>query len=392
MNKSYIYIKCLVLFLITSTFSYAQSIDTVIVNDTITPIDTLQNKKKFFERIVNYFEEAKKDKSQNKFDISFIGGPSYSVDTQLGLGMVASGIYRMDKDNLALPPSDLAIYTNLTTSGFFSIGIENTTIFPDDKYRLYYDMSFKYMPTKYYGIGYDAGNAGEFSKYDEYQLGLKLDVLRKVLPNTYVGATFSALNIQSKNFKDGDIRPESDAQNTMIGGGLIATYDSRDFNPNPSKGLYIKFEQIYYPKALGSNKSFGKISFTTRTYQQVWKNAILAFDLNAEVTNGDVPWTMLSQIGGSRQMRGYLKGQYRDRNQVNTQVELRQKIYNRHGVAVWGGAGNVFENKDKFQLSHTLPTYGIGYRWEFKNRVNIRLDYGFGKGQSGFYFNVNESF
>lgn len=392
MNKSYIYIQCLVLFLITSTFSYSQDISTTSVTNTEATVDTLQNKKKFFERIVNYFEEAKKDKSQSKFDISFIGGPSYSVDTQLGLGMVASGIYRMDKENLALPPSDLAIYTNLTTSGFFSIGIENTTIFPDDKYRLYYDMSFKYMPTKYYGIGYDAGDAGEYSKYDEYQLGLKLDATRRVLPNTYIGATFSALNIQSKNFKDGTIRPENEEQNTMIGGGLVATYDTRDFNPNPSKGLYIKFEQIYYPKALGSNRSFGKINFTTRAYQQVWKNGILAFDANAEITQGDVPWTMLSQIGGSRQMRGYLKGQYRDRNQINTQVELRQKIYNRHGIAVWGGAGNVFENKEKLQLSHTLPTYGIGYRWEFKNRVNIRLDYGFGKGQNGFYFNVNESF
>ena len=36
---------------------------------------------------------------------------------------------------------------------------------------------------------------------------------------------------------------------------------------------------------------------------------------------------------------------------------------------------------------------GIGYRWEFKKNVNVRLDYGFGKnGQSGFIFNINEAF
>jgi hypothetical protein len=34
-------------------------------------------------------------------------------------------------------------------------------------------------------------------------------------------------------------------------------------------------------------------------------------------------------------------------------------------------------------------------RWlpfEFKPRVNIRLDYGIGKGSSGFYFQVGEAF
>lgn len=45
-----------------------------------------------------------------------------------------------------------------------------------------------------------------------------------------------------------------------------------------------------------------------------------------------------------------------------------------------------------YKRKETLPSYGLGYRWEFKNRVNIRLDYGIGKDQSSFYFNINEAF
>ncbi|MDM1378470.1 BamA/TamA family outer membrane protein [Myroides marinus] len=390
MTKHYILSKILVIFLITNTVTFAQESTNVIEQEE--QRDSTAVKKKFFDRVVSYFEEAKKDKSQSKFDLSFIGGPSYSVDTKLGLGIVASGLYRMDKEDMSLPPSDVAIYTNFTTSGFFSIGVENTTIFPNDKYRFHYDMAFKFMPSKFYGIGYDASNLGEYTKYDEYHLGLKFDILRQVLPNTYVGLVFSAQNIQSRNFQTEEVRPDTDSKDTAIGGGFIASYDSRDFIPNPSKGLFIQYEQTFYPKTLGSNKHFGNIKFTTRAYKQVWKDGLLAFDLNGEFNNGDVPWTMLSKIGGSRQMRGYFMGQYRDRKQINTQIELRQKIYNRHGVAVWGGAGNAFKNMNEFDWSHTLPTYGIGYRWEFKNRVNVRLDYGFGKGQSGFYFNIYESF
>lgn len=389
MIKNYILYSSITLLLLTTNTSFSQEIN--ITSDTL-EVDSTKVKKPLFARFVNYFEEAKKDKSEKKFDISFIGGPNYSVDTKLGIGIIASGVYRLDKENLDLMPSNLAIYTNFTTSGFFSIGVESQTIFPNDDWRVNYDMSFAYMPTKYYGIGYEAGAAKTYTPYDEYRLNLKLDVLRKVLKNMYVGATFSAKNIKADHFEVPEMQPEGAKNNTAVGLGYILSYDSRDFTPNPSKGLYLKLEQTLFSKALGSTENFVRIEFTARTYKQIWKGGILAFDFNSTMNNGDTPWSMLSLMGGARQMRGYYIGQYRDKKQIDTQLELRQKIYNRHGVAVWGGAGNVFPNFNDFDLSKTLPAYGIGYRWEFKNRINIRLDYGIGRGQSGFYFNINESF
>ena len=90
-------------------------------------------------------------------------------------------------------------------------------------------------------------------------------------------------------------------------------------------------------------------------------------------------------------MRGYYEGRYRDRHYMAAQVELRQHIWHRIGAVVWVGAGNVFHDRHSFK--HILPNYGIGYRWEFKKRVNVRLDVGFGKpGQYSFMFNINEAF
>ena len=73
-------------------------------------------------------------------------------------------------------------------------------------------------------------------------------------------------------------------------------------------------------------------------------------------------------------------------------MRFDKNLIQRHGIALWGGAGNVFPKFKYFKWKETLPTYGIGYRWEFKKRVNVRLDYGFGKGQSAFYFNIDEAF
>jgi hypothetical protein len=349
-------------------------------------------KKNIIDRIKNYFEEAKKDKSQKKFDISFIGGPSYSVDTKLGIGIVASGLYRIDKEDLELSPSNVAIYTNFTTSGFFSIGVENTTIFPQDKYRVYYDMNFAFRPSKYFGIGYQDGVNDIYTKYDEYRLGLDVNALKKLWPNVFVGVVFSAQNYDGKHFEVVSLIPNQRLNTVAVGGGYILSYDSRDFIPNPYKGLYINFQQSFFSEHLGSTNSFNRVDFTVRTYHKILNKTVLAFDFNGNFTNGDVPWNLLPQLGGSRQMRGYFLGQYRDRKQLNSQIEIRQKIYNRHGVVFWGGAGNVFDDFKVYKWKQTLPNYGFGYRWEFKNRVNIRFDYGIGKGQSGFYFNINESF
>ena len=51
-----------------------------------------------------------------------------------------------------------------------------------------------------------------------------------------------------------------------------------------------------------------------------------------------------------------------------------------------------FRRSASSDWSQTLPNYGIGFRWELKKEVNVRLDYGFGKKTSGFLLSINEAF
>ena len=177
------------------------------------------------------------------------------------------------------------------------------------------------------------------------------------------------------------------------GAGVFLEYDSRDFIPSPYRGIYLKLDQRFFPSFMGNKTYFTRTEFTGDIYTQLWKGAVLAYDLHGMFHSKNTPWTMLSIMGGSKRMRGYYEGRYRDKNLIETQLELRQKIYGRSGIAVWVGAGNVFPSFQQFNWKHTLPNYGLGYRWEFKKRVNVRLDYGFGrKGQSGFMFSINEAF
>lgn len=347
--------------------------------------------RRMYDGVYRYFTESNQVKEEKRFDFSVIGGPHFSSDTKLGLGLVASGLYRMDRSDLSLPPSSISLYGDVTTTGFYLLGIRGTTIFKDDKYRLGINFYFFSFPSKYWGIGYANGNRkNDYTTYKRLEKQIRVDFSKSIFPNTYLGATGLFRHVNGKDFKDIRFLDGEKADIATLGFGLFVTYDTRDFLPNPYRGTYIKFEQLFFPDFWGNKFKRSEILF--RNYNKLWKGAILASDLQGTLNYGNTPWSMVALLGGSYQMRGYYEGQYRDNKLIQTQIELRQHIYNRHGIVVWGGAGNVFPNFHHFKWKETLPTYGIGYRWEFKKRVNVRLDYGIGKGQSAFYFNIEEAF
>lgn len=358
-------------------------------------IDTLDAdtvvRNSIFQRIYRYFMESNETREEKKFDFSIIGGPHFASDTKLGLGIVASGLYRTDRKNLSIQPSNISLYGDITTTGFYLLGVRGTTIFPEDRYRLELNLYFFSFPSKYWGIGY-ANARQEYTNYKRLENQIRLGFSRRLIKNTYLGVTGLFYRINGKDFEDSHFLGDESNKTTNLGLGLFITYDSRDFIPNPYQGTYARVDETFFWEFPGSKYSFRRTEMEVRHYNKLWKGAVLASDLQGIFNYGNTPWSMVALMGGSYRMRGYYEGQYRDYNLMQMQVELRQHIYNRHGVTVWGGVGNIFPAIHRFRWDETLPTYGLGYRWEFKKRINVRLDYGFGKGQSAFYFNINEAF
>ena len=357
------------------------------------PSDTAAAKKRFFRKFIDYFADANKEKPYKKFDFSIIGGPNYSEDTKFGIGLVAAGLYRLDPSDSLLAPSDVSLYGNVSTSGFYLVGIRGNNLFPGDRYRLLYNMNFFSFPGAFWGIGYEMGdNDDNVSQYTRQQYSVKLNFLIRTARNFYIGPIASYDYIEGKKFDRIELLEGQDRVTQTIGAGVTLAYDTRDVSTAPARGIYVKGEQRFFPAFLGNRYAFSRTDLIFDWYKAVWKGGVLAFDFHSEFNYGRVPWTMLATLGGSYRMRGYYDGRYRDRNLVEAQVELRQKVWRRNGIALWVGAGNVFHDFDTFRWSQTLPNFGVGYRWEFKKRVNVRLDLGFGRNGSGFIFNINEAF
>lgn len=375
--KKFLSIVLLMIFAVTVS---AQQTDTIIHRN-------------FFKKFLDYFNDANKPKQNKKFDFSIIGGPHYSSDTKLGLGLVAAGLYRMDKNDTITQPSNVSLYGDVSTVGFYLLGVRGNNLFPKEKYRLDYNLYFFSFPSSFWGIGYNNGanNANE-SSYKRFQSQIKVNFLFRLVDNLYLGPLLSFDYIHGMDFEKPELLEGMALTTTNLSTGFSLIYDSRDFLTNAYRGYYLKLEQRFSPSFLGNKYAFSTTDLRTSYYHPVWRGGILAGEFHTLLNYGNPPWGLMALLGSSYAMRGYYEGRYRDKNLMELQIELRQHVWKRNGVVVWGGLGSVFHDFSSLRGKHILPNYGFGYRWEFKKRVNVRLDMGFGKGQKGFIFNINEAF
>ena len=352
-------------------------------------------KKNIVTKVIDYFRDANKVKDYRKFDFGFIPGPHYSSTAGLGLGMVATGTYTMDKKDPQLSRSNVSLYGDITTEGFMLIGINGLNIFPKDKFRLDYRTYIYTFPTKYWGMGYDNGNFDDNeTEYRRLRVEAMARFLFRIAKNTYFGPMV--------NFKYVKATEIEEAGAHLFGGqdlsvhaqtaGISFTYDSRDFMLNAQKGWFLQIDQTFTPRFLGNDYCFSSTEVTSSTYGKLWKGAVLAGEVHGLFNYGNPAWCLMSEAGTPKRMRGYYEGRYRDKNIIEAQVELRQQIKGRHGAVLWLGAAEVFPEFSEMRFKKILPNAGIGYRWEFKNKINVRLDCGFSKNGPGFLFNINEAF
>ena len=194
------------------------------------PIDSLPKKRSFFGKILNYFNDANKEKKNKKFDFSIIGGPHYSSDTKFGIGLVAAGLYRTDRNDSILPPSNVSLYGDVSTVGFYLLGVRGNHLFPQDKYRLNYNLYFYSFPSLYWGQGYDNGaNDDNESEYDRFQAQVKVDFMFRMARNFYIGPMTTFDYVYGHDFEKPELWKGMKARSTNVSLGFSLLYDSRDF-------------------------------------------------------------------------------------------------------------------------------------------------------------------
>lgn len=380
-------------FVCMSVGAFAQA-DTSVV-----PADTLANlpfyRKGWIGDIYNYFDDANKVKEEKKLDISFIGGPHYSSESGFGLGIAGSGRYRSTFVGDTLTPfSNLTLKVDVTTGQLYKISMTGYHILARDRFRFNYLGYFYSFADKWWGIGYET-NREDMSecKYKRLQGLLQGDFVYRLAKGLFVGPSMSFTYVNGSKFRKPVLLMGQKERLFSTSIGACLRYDTRDIPTAATRGVNLWLDISAFPRFLGNARhTFNAVSFSFSTYTKAWRGAVIAGNINSRFTWGHTPWNMLSTFGGSYTMRGYWEGRYRDKNESDLTIELRQNIWHRHGVAIWGGAGTVYPRIKDFTMRHVLPCGGVGYRWEFKKGVNVRLDVGFGRDGKNINFSLNEAF
>lgn len=335
---------------------------------------------------------------EKKVDLSWGVIPSYGHEANFGLLAAVSGQYRVNRKDSTLSPSDFTASFNASLNGFFVLNIYGNHIFSDHKSRLLYNIETYRKRLDFWGLTAEECNINPKSRYDRRQIDAQVNYIYNLNRNFYTGLSVRANYTDATNIWNQEYLLGDRTQYYVNGLGVSLEFDTRDHLVTPTKGLHIVYRPMIYPQFMGdAGATFHSHNFIFDGYLKMWKGSVLAFDWYTKINSSHTPWTMREMIAADGvRMRGYYMGSTIDNNQIAAQIEYRQHIWSRFGLVLWGGGATIFSDISKLIKHETkpqwFPNYGVGLRFEFKNNVNIRADYGFGKNTSGLIVTIGEAF
>lgn len=267
----------------------------------------------------------------------------------------------------------------------------------DNLYKLTGGLQFLRYPQKFYGIGNKTASSLEES-YGSKFFRIQFAGLRSLGRGLQAGLSFSFENRKMYDVIPGGLL----SVGTVLGSrdgitsdlGPLITFDTRDNIFAPTTGSYHQFSMRTELRALGSNYRFTRTEVDFRQYFSLADGHVVAYQVFGKFVSGDAPFHKLAELGGQNRMRGYYEGRYRDNDYMAIQTEYRIPLIWRFGGVLFAGAGDVAPALGQFRIADIKPSYGFGLRFTIapQERLNLRLDFGFGKHSSGVYISAAEAF
>jgi hypothetical protein len=345
-------------------------------------------------------EETKKGEAETK-KFSWIVLPVifYTPETHWAGGVGGLFAFRPAQRDVNTRPSSIyfaIVYTQLKQ---FSVELKPELYLKNESYLMTAYLVLKKYPYKFYGIGNDTPDSFE-ENYTPRTNSLELTLQKKIFPKEmfYVGVNYQYESTKILKVDKDRLLAKQDIPGsnggTVSGLGFILNWDSRDNIFTTTKGNYWQVLTYFNSRTLGSDFSYNSVKVDLRSFMPLFSSHVLALQGYAEIKTGNPPFYQLAKLGGEINMRGYYLGRYRDKTMMTFQAEYRMPAWWRFGVVGFAGVGDVANQFAKFKLADFKYSVGAGLRFflDPKEGTCLRIDYGFGKGTSGFYFTAGQAF
>lgn len=321
-----------------------------------------------------------------------------SIETGFSFGVAASTTFHLSNNDTATRTSNIQALALYSIKQQFVAAIAGAQYTKNEGYIFNETVSFSSFPDKFWGLGkYALASNEESYKFQQYYINLQ--ALKNIGHHFFIGSLLEIQNLMDINYTKGSIFDLDNVSGRHpyfiagIGGSL--TYDNRSNAFSPQKGFFAQVYFNHFDTYLGSDYVYSNIVVDARKYFPI-KQKVLALQAYYSGNYGDaIPLRSLASLGGSNRMRGYYEGRFRDKQLITLQSELRFPVYKRLSAVAFGAVGDVGNRLSDFSPFDCKYSYGTGIRFAVNKteRLNIRVDYGFGtKGNSGLYFQLGEAF
>lgn len=328
----------------------------------------------------------------NFFPIAF-----YTPETRIGLGFMSYTMLKMNKLDSNCRTSNIQNYATYTQNHQFTIENEWRLFAHHERYIFSGTIDYTRFPELFFGIG-NQSKVTESELYTFDLVKLQSKNLRQIKKNTFLGFQYdmqNLFNVKMSNKMMMHVEGVYGGDGYVTSGiGPLFVFDSRNNVLNSSKGLYAEAMLSVNDKTIFSHFNYQTLLFDIRKYQTFKKHYTLALNAYSCFNFGKVPFRAMPVIGGARLMRGFYRGRFRDNNLIVLQLESRIHLYKRFGIVLFAGMGQVSNKINHFTLDGFKYNYGYGIRYKInkKENINLRLDMGLTEEGHGLYIVFAESF
>ncbi|MFN0202965.1 MAG: Omp85 family outer membrane protein [Bacteroidia bacterium] len=231
-------------------------------------------------------------------------------------------------------------------------------------------------------------------------------------PNT--GEKTKAVNgisLLRRDFQEGLISGLDGGWVSILQAALI--FDTRDFEPDPTRGYYLEIANEFSNPVIGSQFSFNKLFIQGRFYKKIplGKRTVLGgrfgvgniFGANAPFFEFQDQWSpdgSINALGGKQSLRGHRANRFLARSLAFANFELRIRLAEAQlakqrfafGIAPFFDVGTVRDNWQDLNFRNIKSSYGGGVRIAWNQSTLISVDYGISKEDKLFYFGIGQAF
>ena len=195
---------------------------------------------------------------------------------------------------------------------------------------------------------------------------------------------------------------------------LGISFDTRDFEPSPKRGIFWELTTELSPTFLGSVSNYGRLTTDLRAYGEIidWKNqlVVLAGRFYYGWQFGDVPFFSMNTLaftdrdrtglGGFRSIRGYRLDRFIGPVQLLANMELRWSFYDftvwkqniRLGLKPFLDVGRTFDSNSAITFAGWHPGGGAGLMLAWNLSTVINFDMAWSSEGSTFYMEADLQF